>query len=461
MRLAILALSAAAISGCSWLGGGSHHAQYNTGCYPAGGGHGYQQVGYGYAQGGGCAGGTYGLQQAGAGYGAVYGGGYAADAYGYQYGAGAQAQAQSYGAGGYGNSYAGAAASASAYGGTQGYGTQGYGTQGYGVQTAGASAGAYASSGYGGAATTLGGSAPYGAGLSTQYTGGSYAGGQYGGGYGGGLGGTSSVQTVVGAPIYVGQPYPVPMPRGSVCCGGGGGGYVAGGGAMPFGIELFGGTEFEGSGDLFTKKSVGPPDGDFSIGTRVGSINPISYADAFESAKTIGVAMSYDLSPQTTILGSVSHSEAKGKTVENYTTVQPGTWGAGGFTPAPGSSPRGLDGTFTDLKTTALEAGVRQYVGAPRGLRPYVGATAGFVHNENVQFAQTYNGDGSYYGEREFIASGWNPTASATLGAEVAISPRAAIGVESGIRWRDNMKSSAPSEDRLTIPLTLRGRLSF
>jgi hypothetical protein len=75
MRLAILALSAAAISGCSWLGGGgSQQAHYTPGCYPAsGGGHGYQQAGYqhhyGYAQGAGCAGGIYGAQSAGAGYG--------------------------------------------------------------------------------------------------------------------------------------------------------------------------------------------------------------------------------------------------------------------------------------------------------------------------------------------------------------------------------------------------------
>lgn len=417
MRLAILALSAAAISGCSWLGGGgSQQSHYAAGCYPAAGG--YQQAGYqhhyGYAQGAGCAGGSYGAQQGAPGFSPGYGPGYATDAQGYQYGGG-----QSFAA--------------------QGYGGATYGAQSY-------ASGGYAAGGYQAGATTMGASAPYGAAVSTQYA----SAGQYGQ--------TSGVQTVVGAPLYVGQPYPVAQPRGSACCGGG---YSGGGGTMPFGLELFAGTEFEASGELFTKKSFGPPDGDFTIGTRVGAINPIAYDDAFGATKTIGVALSYDLSPTTTVLGSIARGVADGQTVNDYTTVQPGTWAGTTFTPTAGSTPRGLDGTFTDLETTTLEAGLRHYVGTPQGLRPYVGATAGFVHNGSVQFAQTYSDDGTYYGEREFIASGWNPTASATLGAELALSPRAAIGVESGIRWRDDMKTAAPSEDRISIPLTLRGRLSF
>jgi hypothetical protein len=231
---------------------------------------------------------------------------------------------------------------------------------------------------------------------------------------------------------------------------------------MPFGIEAFGGTEFTVSGNAFTQKPVGPPDGDFTIDTRVGGIDAIGYEDAFAEATTFGVALTYDLSPNTTLLGSVSQGNAQGQTVNEYTTVQPGTWDAAHvFTPAAGSSPRALDGRFSDLKTTTLEAGLRHYVGAPSGFRPYVGATAGFQHNNNVTFTQTYADDGSVYGGREFFRSGWSPTASGTVGAELALSPRAAVGVESGVRWRDAMNSKDPSQDRISIPLTLRGRLSF
>lgn len=411
MRLAILALSAAAISGCSWLGGGGNqHAQYTAGCYPAGGG--YQQAGYqhhyGYAQGAGCAGGTYGVQPGAAGYGAGYG----TDANGYQYGGG------------------------------QSFAAQGYGGATYGGQTSGYG---YSAAGYGAGATTLGAAAPYGTAVSTQYA----SAGQYG---------QSGVQTVVGAPLYVGQPYPVPQLRGSACCGPQG----TGGGTMPFGIEVFGGTEFDVSGDAFTRKPVGPPDGDFTQDIRVGGIDPIGYDDAFGATTTLGVALTYDLSPNMTLLGSISQGKADGQTVTGYTTVQPGTWDAAQvFTPTAGSTARALDGSFTDLETVTLEAGLRHYVGAPSGFRPYVGATAGFQHNNDVTFTQTYSDDGAAYGQREFFRSGWSPTASATLGAELALSSRAALGVESGIRWRDGMGARDAAEDRVSIPLTLRGRLSF
>jgi hypothetical protein len=314
--------------------------------------------------------------------------------------------------------------------------------------------------------STIAATAPYGASINAQLNanastatgyGAQYAGSQYGQG--------ANVQTIVGAPIYVPQPYqapyPVPLPPGSPCCRGGAGGAVFGGGAMPFGIEIFAGREFSGDGELFTKKSSGPPDGDYSIGTRVGSIKNISYGDAFGTASTIGGALSYDVGHSTTVFGAVSHAKAEGQTVENYTTVQPGTWTNQVFTPDAGSSPRGLDGTFTDLETTTIEAGVRQYTDSAYGMRAYLGGSAGFSHNNEVTFTQTYNDDKSYYGERTFINSGWTPTAAVTFGAELPVGPRAAVSVESGLRWRDNMDTASESEDRLTIPLTLRGRLAF
>ncbi len=442
MRLAVLALSAAAISGCSWLGGSGHYTA-QPGCYNAGvASYGHQQTGYqyGYAQGGvGCVGGAYGGQH----YGAQYG----AQAYG----------AQGYGAQGY------APQMASAQGMPGQAMAQGYAAQSYGMNPQMAApnmagfngVGATAAGGYQATATTLGAAAPYGAAVSTQQISGQYGQAPYGQGAG--------VQTVVGAPIYVPQPYPapylVPQVRQPICCGGGG--RVSGGGVMPFGLEVFVGTELNSSGEIFTKKSDGPPDGDFTIDTRVGEIDPIGYDDAFGNAKTIGLALAKDISPSTTLLGSISHSQSEGQTVESYTTVEPGTWAGGVFTPQPGTAPRELDGTFSDLELTTIEGGVRQYVGHDPSFRPYVGASGGFTHNNDVQFTQTFNDDGSFYGTRRFVDSGWSPTAAATLGAEMAVSPRAAIGIESGVRWRGSMDSGAPSEDRVTIPLTLRGRLAF
>lgn len=432
MRLAILALSAAAISGCSWYGGAGHPG---APAHCATAGQGYQQAGhhYGYGPGARCVSGQYGVAQT-------------ATTWGHHPGHAAQGYAsQGYASQGYA---------------AQGYPAQGYAAQGYAMpaQTAGLAAQGHAAqttvtaNGYPAPATTLSAHAPYGTAVSGAY-------GQPGAVVA--QGHTSGVQTVMGAPIYVPQPYPAPypapypsaQPRGSACCN------TVQNVAMPFGLEVFAGTEFDVSGDIFTKKSDGPPDGDFSIGLRVGEIDPISYSDAFGGLKKIGGAFAKDLSHQTTVYGALSHGTAKGQTVEGYTTVEPGSWTGTTFTSS--GAARALDGTFSDLKLTTLEGGVRHYVGYNPSLRPYIGASAGMSHNNEVTFQQTYSDDGTYYGQRQFVDDGWSPTASATVGAEMAIGPRTAIGVESGVRWRDNMDTAAPSEDRITVPLTLRGRLAF
>ena len=404
MRLAILAISAVAVSGCSWVGGGKHHKKSAAvDCVPAYGAQygaqAYQAPAYGYA--GGpvqCANGSYSVGHTGA--------------HGYAHA-------------GYDQAYAPHAQ------------YQGYGAQGYGAMAQ--------------QPTTLSHAAPYGAAVGNPYgqnvVGTQYSDGQFVQGAG--------VQTVAGSPVYVPQPYGAPQLRGSDCCG------PSVQGAMPFGVEVFGGTEFNVSGDFFTEKPSGPPDGDYTQNINVGEIAAISYDDAFDQAKVIGGSLAYDVSRNTTVLGTVSYSESEGQTVEGYTTVQDGTWSGTTFTPATGSTARALDGTFSDLKLTTVEAGIRQYVGNKHKFRPYVGATAGFTHNNEVEFTQTYSDDGTLYGQRQFADSGWNPTASAVLGAELAVGPRAAIGIESGVRWSDNFDTGSESDDRISVPLSLRGRLAF
>ena len=477
MRLAACALSAVLLSGCSWLGlggqeqgYGSSHGAYGAGCAPAAAGQ-YGQYGqsaaYGY-QGGqaGCAGGSYGVQ--GAGYGAdgfsgvsgygPAGAGYGADAYGQQ-GFGAQgygAQGQGFGAQGYG---------------AQGFAGQGFGQAGYGAQGAGAlgqqgvyGQGAYGQAGplvgaglaaqgigggYGattfgnGGVTTLGTAAPYGAATyGANVVGTQYANGQFVNG--------ANVQNVVGAPIYVPQPYAapygVPQLRGV-------------GAPLPFGFEVFGGTEVQVGGGLFDGKEAGPSAGG---GGFAGAIDSYDYDDAFSDGYTVGGAVTYDVSRNTTLLASAAYSNQNGRTVSTG-SFQSGVVSSSGstFTPDIGSSERALNGRFEDLEQYTLEGGVRQYVGGASALRPYVGATAGFAYNEGVDLTQTFADDGSLFNEQQVIDNGWRPTASGVVGAELAVGPRAAIGVESGIRWRDNLKGNLNEEDRISIPLTLRGRLAF
>jgi len=456
MRLALCTLSAVLLSGCSWLGiggnGSSSYNQYgaNAGC--ATGSYGGGQYGasqYGYGGGAGCYGvggsgygagaGAYGMNGYGAGaggYGA--GAGYGAGMGGY--GAGAGGAGAGYGAGGYG-------AGAGAYG--AGLGPNGLrGAQG---------ATSYAMNGYGaggGAAYGAGAGTVLGAGAGTQFgsavSGGQFVNGQWvANGVTGGA--NSTYQTVQGAPIYVPQPYPAYY---GVASGGGyayGGGLRGGGAALPFGIEGGIGTSFAIDGDIFPGEAAKPAIP--GPGT-VSALVPVSYKDAYGEAVNYDLAATYDIDPSTTILGRIGYSNAEG----NVLSVGSVDNGAG--------LTEELFAQFGDLEQVTLEGGVRKYMGGWNnrfaGVRPYVGATAGFTHNNSVDVVQSSATlvDPAAF-TQEYIDAGWTPTASGVVGAEMQVGPRTAIGVETGIRWNDDLDTNFDTGDRWSVPLKLRGRVSF
>jgi len=405
MRLAVCALSAVLLSGCSWLGvGGQKNVGFNQGqggaygvnCGPT---QGYAQQGY--AQQVGCAPGQggYGVQQA-------YGG--------------------------------------------QGYGQQAYAGQGYGQ----------------GSVQTLGSAAPYGAAVGNPYgnvVGTQLSNGQYVNG--------AAVQNVVGAPIYQAQPYAA---AGAACCGPQLRGPAR---ALPFGIEAGIGTSFGIGGDVFggrpefSPSGFGPATGGTGSTREVSAQPSISYNQAFDETIEYDVAGTYDISPNTTLLGRVGYSEANGQTVNLGAAFDPNS--TLGFVDANNAAP--VFAEFDDLEQIKLEAGVRQYVGGfgngVTGLRPYVGVTGGAIYNDDVDITQSSDafivpdGAGGVTSGIDpsiaFIDGGWNPTASAVLGAEYQVGGRTAIGVEAGIRWQDNFDTLTPSQDRWSVPVRLRGRVSF
>lgn len=472
MRLTICALSAVLLSGCSWLGmgGNSSHYSYENGANCGQSVTGYNQGAYGFqasaaAQGygyGGCGfgagqSGVYGQNAYGGVYGQTGGGLYGQSAYGQAgygqtgFGQGGLGQAglgQANGGFGQGG-YTQGAYTQNGLGGQMGYGQMGAGSYGAQGMSAGLAAngvgGSYNASGFG--TTTLSTGAPYGSAYASNvYGGGQYVNGAY-------------VQNVQGSAIYVPQPYPAYYSTGAYGASsqfrgaygssyGYGGGY-SGGTALPFGFEVGAGTSFDVGGDIFTPKGAGPALGAPSVNT--GGSDGISYSDAFGQSKTIGGALTYDVSRNTTLLGGVEYSTANGQSVENYQTVD----ARGSF--------EGLDAEFSDLDLWTIEGGIRQYIGQSPALRPYIGATAGFTHNNDVTMNRTYTSDGAAYDATplEYVEAGWKPTASAVIGAEMAVGSRAAIGVESGVRWNDNMDTIFPSEDRWSVPVKLRGRVSF
>lgn len=437
MRLVACAFSAVLLSGCSWFGGGGNAYQYGYGASDCG------QVQYGngaagaYGYGAGCAGaGSYAV--AGNGYGAGYGAGYGVNGYGTGVGTGAlglRGGVQGAGASGYGYGQAG-------YGGV-GYGATGYGatSSGYGTQGAGYGyAGTTATTG-----TVLGANAGYGSAVGgAQYVNGGQVAGQWVNGqwvagttYGGG-----AVATVQGAPIYVPQPYPAYY---GVGVGGGLRGVSA---AMPFGLEAGIGTDIAIGGDIFPGAPSKP-----SGTNHISSLPAISYKDAYKNGVAYDMTATYDLDPSTTLLGRIGYKNAEGERMKVGTITD-------------GNITEDLYAKWTDLEEVTLEGGVRKYMGgwnnAMTGLRPYVGATAGFTHNSSVNVIQdSATLAPAALNTQQYIAAGWNPTASGVVGAEMQVGPRTAIGVETGVRWTDGPKTNLGSDDRWSVPLRLRGRVSF
>ena len=273
----------------------------------------------------------------------------------------------------------------------------------------------------------------------------------------------SAVQTVQGAPIFVPQPVGVPVGVGV------GGGAVAA--ALPWGLSLFGGTNFEVDGDLIQEKDFSPN----NLNTGQVFQPDTSYDDAFSEGWEVGAALERDLSPNTTIFGQGVYGEKSGGDFENGTFQQgftdpntgvfvPGTFDAqGNFFPGQ-TQVETITSEVSDLETITLEAGLRQYFGPPKSIRPYLAATAGAVYNDdvtitNVSSGGTLTAEGNTF---ELIDSGWNPTASGLIGLETAVGTRGAIGVEGGIRWQDGVDTLfGGADDRISLPLRLRGRVAF
>ncbi|WP_371397129.1 hypothetical protein [Fretibacter rubidus] len=448
MRLAVCALSAVLLSGCSWLGMGGHSGSSygNSGVYGAncGAGYGAQGFGQGYGQGFGAqgCGGAGGYNVAGGGvdgFGAGAGYGQAGYGQGAGFGQAGYGQGAGFGQAGYGQAGFGQAAGGYGYG--QGFGGDprvgfngAYGTDIYGQ------GGAMAGYGAAGGVTTLGANAPFGAAVggvtgATQYAQSGFA----------GVNG-ANVTTVQGNPIYVQQPYPsyygVPQLRAVS-----GGGF---GGALPFGLEAGVGTDFFIDGDFVTAKEAGVATG----GTlNVSATDAISYKDAFDNGVGYDLATTYDLNQSTTVLGRIGYNKADGQRLLTGTVND-------------GTDTENLYAEFSDLEQVTLEGGIRKYVGGwnnpVSGLRPYVGATAGFTHTDSITISQDAGSllpAGSNV--QQYVDGGWTPTASGVVGAEWQVGGRTALGLETGIRWSDDLNTSGKTDDAFSIPVRLRGRVSF
>ncbi|MGB0908057.1 MAG: hypothetical protein ACPGVT_11230 [Maricaulaceae bacterium] len=211
---------------------------------------------------------------------------------------------------------------------------------------------------------------------------------------------------------------------------------------LRYGLEFGVGTDFDIGGNIFPGEKT----------TKVGGVtlSPIKYKEAWKQAITIDGAVTYDLDHDTTVLGRLGYSKADG---------QQGVIGKSGV--------HNVMAEFSDLEQFTLEGGVRQYLGSNahnpyRTTRPYVSITGGFTYTDDV-YSRMWVDDSSkpLPAAEQYVYDGWTPTVATFIGAEKQIGPSAAIAVETGVRWSDNLETNYISEDRISIPVRLRGRFSF
>lgn len=193
------------------------------------------------------------------------------------------------------------------------------------------------------------------------------------------------------------------------------------------------------------------------------------FGDTHESGLRVALRGSKRLNPRTEVSAAVSYTQLDSAGVI--------TVGAVGVDP--------ITAEFDDYTKTAIEVGVRRYVGdtgqplQSRALRPFVGATVGLAQIDAM--SATFESAG-FPGlglslpttiQSDFYDDSIVPTVGVQAGLDWQVTPNAAIEVETGLRW-----DAAPDDDdatlstlgldgindtagRVVIPVAIRGRLTF
>lgn len=205
-------------------------------------------------------------------------------------------------------------------------------------------------------------------------------------------------------------------------------------GGTRFELEI-GAEEFNGGEMIANGTAIGPT-----------TYRQVDYKDAYKRGYRASAGLSRDIRPNTAFTAKGFYMEAEGEDP---------------FVIADDVVP--LSGRFTDYKSYGAEIGLRQYLGnSATGLRPFVGGTVGAAYIDDIDVVAI--GIGGPLNE-----AGWVPTASATGGFELPVSPSASFALESGLRWTGSQDRTAIASaagfadagDTTSIPVTLRGRFRF
>lgn len=215
------------------------------------------------------------------------------------------------------------------------------------------------------------------------------------------------------------------------------------------------GPEFVVGGDAFTGSQ-----GHAGIPGQV--LRDVEMKDAYDVGYRVGLGASYALNPNRKLTGNLSYSKAEG----NETII--GTQGA-----------NNIVGLLGDYESIGVEAGLRQYfqpriAGEKFNYRPYVEGRLGASNVSDISLAYRQPGVAGSQGVTPFYEGGWVPNGAALVGVETPLFKRGTLGLETGVRYQGALDSApgllaaAPQfgganngSERVTIPLTVRGRYRF
>ncbi|MEM7730140.1 MAG: hypothetical protein AAF311_12840 [Pseudomonadota bacterium] len=191
------------------------------------------------------------------------------------------------------------------------------------------------------------------------------------------------------------------------------------------------------------------------------AIRNVDFKEAYKPGLRAEAGMSYALDPVTKITAMAFADEADGDGVVNFGTI-------GG---------QALTGQLSDYESKGIEVGVRRYFRpspAPlvRSVRPYIEGRVGASYQDAIVIQNASLGGAAVAGGQVGLYdSGWVPAAAGLVGIETPVSPRATVGIETGIRYTGKQDSTDltgtafnginDGSDRWSMPLMLRTRYRF
>lgn len=231
----------------------------------------------------------------------------------------------------------------------------------------------------------------------------------------------------------------------------------------------------------------------------------ISFDDVYSTPTRVAAGLEYILSPKATLYanGGYSHAQGeKGTYVEVIATllrhtdttdfdagppvVQLGPTGRS-TSFIPNASIAGFEYNFNDMQRYDLELGGRFYFDpvikdqAHRTLTPFVAGSVGMAHYNETKFEvsqqqlfyqRAFDSDLmtlDYYDvpqptvNTQLYDAQWVPTGALTAGMEWQLTPKAALALETGVKFEGarDYSNGAKGDNNIAVPLTLRGSFNF